>query len=89
MVLGNVERLEIVVRRLDLGPFDDAEANREKYSLKLFVGLANYVARADRALDAGKREIDFIACLRSLIRSGFHLYALRFERRLDVRFEFV
>ncbi len=30
MVLGNIERLEIVVGRLDLGPFDHAEPDRKK-----------------------------------------------------------
>ena len=56
---------------------------------QLFVGLANQVARADRALDAGKREIDFVAELRGLFRGGFDLDALFFNRRFDMRFEFV
>ena len=58
MVLGNIQRFEIVVRRFDFRAFDHAEADREKNALQLFVCLADQVARADRALDAGKREID-------------------------------
>ena len=68
MVLGNIERLEIVVRRLDFRPFDHAEADGEKNALQLFVGLPDQVARADRALDAGKRKIDLIARLRRFAR---------------------
>ena len=66
MMLGNVERLEIVVRRFDLRPFDHAEADGKKNALELFVGLADQVPRAERALDAGQREVDVIAGLRLL-----------------------
>ena len=89
MMLGNVERLEIVVRRLDLGPFDHAEADGKKNPLQLFVGLADQVARADRPLDAGKREVDLFAGLGSFFRSCFDFLALFFKRRFDVGFEFV
>ncbi len=71
MVLGNVQRLEIVVRRFDFGAFDDAEADGAKDALQLFVRLANHVARADCALDARQREINFVAELRGLFRGGF------------------
>ena len=33
MMLGDIERLEIVVRRLDFRAFDDGEAEREKDAL--------------------------------------------------------
>ena len=71
MVLGNIERLEIVVGRLDFGAFDHAEADRKENALKFFVGLANQVARADGALDAGKRKINLIARRGGLFRGGF------------------
>ena len=45
MVLGDVERLEIVVGRLDFRPFDHGEADGKKNPLKLFVGLADQVPR--------------------------------------------
>ena len=47
MMFGNVERLEIVVRRLDFGPFHHAEAEREENALDFLECLANQVARAD------------------------------------------
>ena len=59
MMLGNIQRFEIVVRRFDFGAFDHAEANRGENALQFFVGLADQVARADGALDAGKRKVDF------------------------------
>ena len=61
MVLGNIERLEIVIGRLDFRPLDHAEADGEENALELFVGLANQVPRANRALDAGQRKINLIA----------------------------
>ena len=41
------------------------------------------------ALDAGKREVNLVARLRRLFRGRFYFDALLFERRFDMRFEFV
>ena len=89
MVLGNVERLEIVVRRFDFRPFDHAEADREENALEFFVGLADQVARADRALDAGKRKIDLIARRRGLLRGRFDFLRAFLRACFDVRLELV
>ena len=57
---------------------------------QLFVGLANHVARADRALDAGKREIDFVARAARIVPRRLRFRrGCCFERRFDVRFELV
>ena len=56
MVLGNVERLEIVVGRLDFRPFDHAEADGKKNALEFFVGLADQVPRADRRSTPGSER---------------------------------
>ncbi len=61
MMLGDVERLEVVVRRLDLGPLDNAEPDRKKNPLQLFVRLPDKVPRPDRPLDARKRKINAFA----------------------------
>ena len=70
MMLGNVERLKIVVRRFDFGSGDDAEANRGEDAQKFVVSLADQVARADGALDAGKRKVNFVASLRGFFGRG-------------------
>src|SRR5271170_4895014 len=71
MMLGNVERLEIVVRRFDFGAGDDAEADGGEDAQKFVVGLADQVARADRALDAGEREVNFVAGCGALFHRCF------------------
>ncbi len=60
MMLGNIEGFEVVIRRLDFRAFDDGIAEREKDAFDFFDGLADQVTRADRTLDAGKREVNVI-----------------------------
>ena len=91
MMLGNIQRLEIVVGRLDFGPFDDAEAQRKKNPLDFGEGLPQQVARAEGADDAGQREIDVVArqrrdlprpltrCCAARRASARHAYAARSE----------
>jgi hypothetical protein len=54
MMLRNIQRLEIVVGRFDFGSSDDAEADRAEDAQQFVVGLADQMARANAALDAGK-----------------------------------
>ena len=72
MMFGNIQRLEVVVGRLDLRPLHHAEADGEENALQLFGGLANQVARPNRSLDAGKRKIDALARLRRVFGGGFN-----------------
>ena len=74
MMLGNIQRLEIVVRRFDFGSGDDAEADRGENAQKFVVGLADQVARADGALDAGKRKVNFVAS-RSAVCSAVAVFS--------------
>ena len=56
MVLGNVERLEIVVRRLDFGPSTTLKPMR-KDAQQLFVGLSDEAA-GEQSAAAGSDKID-------------------------------
>ena len=87
MVLGNVERLEIVVGRLDLRPFDHAEPDGEENPQQLVERLPDQVPRADRPLHARQREIDLIPSRGRMFRRRFNFLALFFERRFDVRLQ--
>src|ERR1700735_3846947 len=89
MMLGDVERLEIVVRRFALGPFHHAEADREENALQLFVRLANDVARADGPLDAWERKIDLVARLCRALSRRFDFLAFFLKRGFDVRLQLV
>ena len=89
MMLGNVEGFEIVIGRFDLRAFDNAETNRGENSLKFFEGLADQMPRAESALDAGKREIDFVALGSGLFRRSFHRPLAFCDNGFDVRLELV
>ena len=85
MVLGNIERLEIVVRRFHLRPGNHGVAERKKNPLDFLERLPQRVPRAERPHHAGKREVFALARERRLFRRGFDRRAPRFERRFDVR----
>ena len=57
MEFGNVEGFEIVIRGLDFRAFDDGKADGHENVFDLLEDLANQMARADGASDAGKRKI--------------------------------
>src|SRR5260370_30954222 len=71
MVLGNVERLEVVIRSFHLRSGHDRIAEREKTALDLVEGLAQRMPRAERARYAGERKILALACMRLLVGRGF------------------
>jgi hypothetical protein len=48
MMLGNVERFEIVIGSFDFRAFDDRKADRAEDAVELFVGLADKMLRAER-----------------------------------------
>jgi hypothetical protein len=85
MVLGNIERLEVVVGSFHLRPGHHRVAERKKNPLDFLERLPQRMPRAERADDAGKREIFALARDRRLFGRGFDLRAPRFERRFDVR----
>src|SRR4029077_15216215 len=60
MMLGNIEGLEIVVGSFDLRPFHHAEADGKENAKELLISLTDQMARADGALDAGKRKVNFV-----------------------------
>src|SRR5215472_2305812 len=71
MVLGNVERLEIVVSSFDFRAFNDRKAYRAENTIELFVSLSDKMLRAERAGDSGQREIESVARGSGLERGGF------------------
>src|ERR1700724_1284759 len=89
MVLGNVERLKIVVRSFHLRPGDHAVTEGEKNSLDLLEGLAQRMPRAKWPQHSRERKIFALAGKRRLVGRGFNRCTLRFELRLDVRFKLV
>ena len=89
MVLGNIERLEVVVGSFHLRPGDHGVAERKKNPLDFLEGLPQRMPRAERADHAGKRKVFALARKRRLFGRGFDRRAPRFERRFDVRLEFI
>src|SRR5580704_15677602 len=89
MVLGNIERLEIVVGSLHLRPGDHRIAERKKNPLDFLERLSQRVPRAERARDSRKRNVFALAGKRRLFARGFNRCAPRFERGLDVSLQFV
>ncbi len=89
MEFGNVQRLEIVVRRFDFRAFDDGEANGEEDVFDFLEDLADEVMGADGADDAGERKIDSFACDRGFFGSGLDGRAARFDFRLHIRAQFI
>src|SRR6185437_3863581 len=71
MVLGDVERLEIVVSGFNFRTFDDRKTNRSEDAIQLFVSLADEMLRAERTRDSGKREIEAVARGCCFERGGF------------------
>lgn len=89
MMLGNVERFEIVVGRFYFRTLDYAETDRGENPLKFLEGLANQMPRTEWALDTGKRKIDFVVRRNGLLRGRLD-YPLAFrDNGFDVRFKFV
>ena len=65
-MLGNIERLEVVVRSFHLRPGDHRVAERKKNPLDLLEGLPQRMPRAKRANHARKREVFAFARQRRL-----------------------
>ena len=80
MMLGNVERLEIVVRRLHLRPGHHGEAERKKNALNSSKVCRNRCREPSGALDAGKRKIDLVACGSGLFGRSFDFAAALLQR---------
>ena len=71
MMLGNIQRFEVVVGRFDFGSRDHAETDCGEDAQKFVVGLADQVTRANSALDAGEGELNFVASRSGLFRRRF------------------
>src|SRR5580698_8198033 len=89
MKFGNVERLEVVVRRFDFRTFDDGKADRDEDVFDFLENLADQMMRTDGTRYAGEREIDAFARQRRFVRASFDRDALRLDLRFDVRAQFV
>jgi hypothetical protein len=89
MKFGDVEGLEIVVRRFNFGAFDDGEADGDEDVFDLLEDLADEVVRADGALDTGEREIDVFVGEGCLVGFSFKSLSLLLEFSLYMRFEFI
>jgi hypothetical protein len=89
MVLGNIQRFEVVVGCFNLGAFHHAESDRSKNAQKFFVGLPDQVTRADGAIDAGKRKINFFAGRRGRFASIPNHRTKPGQHRIDLSFKCV
>jgi len=56
MEFGNIQGLEIVVRRFDFGAFDDGEADGEEDVFNFLEDLADQVMRADGRMTPGRER---------------------------------
>src|SRR5258707_7079583 len=84
MVLGDVERLKVVVGRFDFRAFYDGETDGKENVLDVLEVLTDEVVRADGAYDAGQREIDTLAGAGRFFRAGFNTFTALFDFGLDV-----
>ena len=89
MMLGNIQRLKVVVGRFNLRPLHHAEADREENALQLFGGLPDQVARSNCSLDTRKGKIDALARLRRCFGRRFDCSLTLGQRRFHVRLELV
>src|SRR5882762_10686165 len=89
MEFGNVERLKVVIGRFYFSAFYYGEAYGEENVFDLLEDLADEVVRADRAYDAGQREIDTVAGAGRFFRAGFYAFAALFDFGLDVGAELI
>jgi hypothetical protein len=74
VVLGNIQRFEIVVRRFDFRAFDDGKADGKKDVFNFLHHRADQMVRANRTNHAREREVDAIFC-----RGSYLLGHLDFE----------
>ncbi len=89
MMLGNIQRFEIVVGRFDLGAFDDAESDRQRKcaaALRRSGGSGGACRWRARCREAKGR---FSRGLRGLFRGSFDFCALFLNARFDMRLELV
>ena len=89
MMFGNIERLEIVVRRFDLIAFHDGKAKRKEDALDFFECLADQVRRPDWPNHARQREVDAFAGEGGCFRSGGYRLPKLLEAFFDVRSQFI
>ena len=88
MVFGDVERLEVVVIKLDLGTLDDRETEADEDVLKLSLSHRERVDVTHFAF-GGKGDIDLFFVQLKLKEPVLHLSAALFYRRLYVGADFV
>src|ERR1700758_352973 len=85
MMFRDIQRLEIVIRRLDFTAFHDGKTKRKKDSLDLFECLPYQVPRANRPNNAGQREVNALAGKGCAFRCGSYGLLKLFDYSLDVR----
>ena len=87
MVLGDIERLKVVVRSFHLRPCDHRVAKREKNPLDLLERLAQRVPGADRPHHPRQGKIFALARKRRLVGCGFQGRALVRAHSFDMRLQ--
>ena len=79
-----VERVEVVVDELDLGPLGDREAEAEEDVLDLAPGRGEQVVAADRlGRRAGQRDVDAVGGQPRVELAGLELAAALLDQRLE------
>ncbi len=89
MVRRKVERLEIVVVGLDLGPFADGVAHRLEDGDDLVHHAQHGMLHADGALDAGERDVETLGGEFGVARGRVKVAVRTFDGRLDTCFELI
>src|SRR5262245_45816126 len=89
MKLGDVERLEVVVRRFDFRALDDGKADGKENVFDFLEDLADQVMRANGADDSRERKIYPLSRKSGLFCAGFDGEAAGFNLRFDVRAQFI
>ena len=89
MVRREVERLEVVVVGLDLGAFADGVAHRLEDGDDLVHHAQHGVLDADRAMDAGKGDVETLGGELGISGRRVNFVVSVFNRRFHASFQFV
>jgi hypothetical protein len=89
MELGDVQGLEIVVRRFNFRALDDGKADGKENIFDFLKNLTNQMVRANGTKHAGEGEVDALLGACGGFRACFDDGSSLLENNLDVLFEVI
>jgi hypothetical protein len=89
MIHRHVERFEVVVIVLELGPLDDQEAEAQEDGLDALAQQRERMPVADERRTAGQRDVDGVGPALALLRRARELREARLDDLFDVLLQLV